>query len=206
MAIWSSWLNDVMPEVPGALLPVVEHAIRRAAQEFFARSKVWKTDRTITPQAGVPEYSLSPSIDMTPVQIMSAGRLDIYMTDEDMQRCFGTDWRTQTGDPKDLLQLSPASVRLFPIPSEDGAPITVSVAVIPSDSATGIPDEYAVRYRDGIAAGALARLMKSAKKPYTDEAKAAMYQGQFEAAIGQAISDRASGFGRARSRRPVGWH
>lgn len=206
MATWESFFDDVMPEVPGALTPVVAHAIKRAAQEFFQRSKVWKTDVTITAQAGVPNYVLDAGDQLSPGEVISAQSLKIHLTDEDMEAAYGNDWRQATGPAIALFQTMPGSVRLYPAPDENGQAVVLSVSVYPSDEATGIPDDLAVRYRKGIASGALASLMLSSKKPYSDPNLGIDHRAKFEAAIGQAISDRASGFGLARSRRVVGWH
>lgn len=205
MATWESFFDDVMPEVPGALAPVVSHQIKRAAQELFMRSKVWKVDVTIAAQEGVPNYALTPGAGLSAGDVISAQALDLHLTDEDMEAAYGYDWRQATGPAVAVFQTSPGSVRLYPAPSDDGQTIVLSVSVYPSDEATGIPDDLADRYRDGIASGALARLMLSAKKPYSDPNLGALHQAKFEGAVGKAIEDRASGFGRARSRRTVTW-
>jgi len=205
-ALWSSWFNDVLPDVPGALQPVAEHAIRRAAQEFFKRSKAWKIDITITAQADVSNYVVDPGAGLTLIEVLDVpAPLSLATTDEFMRITYGEDWRSAEGTPRALFMPTPGAARLFPTPSESGAAYVLQVAVMPSDSATSIPDDMAERYREGIAAGALSRLMLSAKKPYSDDARGQMKRGEFEGAIGKAIEDRATGFGAGRVRRRITW-
>lgn len=205
MTEWDSWLNDVMPELPGALPPVVRQALLRASQEFFRRSLVWKQDLEIQLLPGMAEYSLSPDEGLVPVEVVDHGRLRISLTDEDMTCHYGPDWRAAVGPVMAIYQTSPGSVRMYPVPAEPET-LVLSVAVMPADSAVGIPTDFADRYRDGIAAGALARLMRSPKKPFTDDAHGAIQASLFEQAIGRAIEDRAKGFGRTRVRRAVTWY
>jgi hypothetical protein len=39
---WSAFLPDVLQHVPGCPDPVAEHALLRAAQEFFETTRIWK--------------------------------------------------------------------------------------------------------------------------------------------------------------------
>ncbi len=188
---------------------MVEHATRRAAQEFFRRSSVWKEDVSIALVADQPLYPIVTSTGTVPVLVVSASiadrDVDPTRRDEDMIGMFGPAWREVKGAPVDLLQTSPDSVRMFPMPAASGESLIASVSVTPSDDATGIPDALAIRYRDAIAAGALARMMLSAKKPWSDDARGTMYLNKFEAGIGKAQSDRATGFGRGRAGSRLTW-
>lgn len=204
MALWSSWFNDVLPEAPGALKPVVEHAIRRAAQEFFLRSKVWKTSVTLDLLAGEPVSSIDAGDSLAMVELLNASGVHLRLTDEDMQDLYGPEWRTATGPVTDLIVVLPGMLRAYPIPVADVS-FELLMSVQPGDNATGIPDDLAMRYRDAIAAGALSRLMLSPKKPYSDDARGQLKRAEFEAGIGQAYSDRASAFGTARIRRKTRW-
>lgn len=204
MATIDSFLDDVMLDVPGALLPVARRAVLRTVQEFFRRTKIWKQDVTLTMSAGVTDYSLSSDAAIVPVEVIDSGRIKVSLTDEDMTDRYGPDWRQETGPVLAILQTSPEKVRVYPTPAATET-LTLSVAVTAGDSATAIPDAFADRYREGITAGAIARLMLSPKKPYSDDAHGQIQSARFEQTVGQALEDRAKGFGRTRVRRSIHW-
>lgn len=204
MATWESWFNDIMPQAPGALAAIVKHELLRTAQDFFSRSRVWKEDVTLAMTAGTSDYSIRPAADLAPVQVIDTGRITVSLTDEEMTERFGPDWRAAVGPVQAIWQKMPDKIRTYPIPASAES-LVLSVAVMPADSATGIPDALAERYRDGIAAGTLSRLLLSAKKPYTDLQTGSLKAQEYEASVGAAISDRAYGFGRTRGRRRHHW-
>lgn len=201
MALWSSWLPDILPHVPGCPVIVVQHELMRAAQEFFTRSRAWLvTDSPVTVVATTEEISLSPTDaeqDLVRVEAVwfngIPGKVKtVAEMDEDV-----TDWQTATGTPSIIVQLSPDIARLHPIPTAD---VTVKVrkSIRPSDSATGIPDDLASAYRNDLAQGAKSRIMLHKDKPWTDPSLAAVSQAQFNDATSSANLDAARSFGKGR--------
>jgi hypothetical protein len=201
MALWSSWLPDILPHVPGCPIPVVQHELLRASQEFFTRTRAWLvTDAPVTVVADTEEIDLAPvDTEQDLVRVESVWFNGIPGTvktvaemDEDV-----TDWQTATGTPSIIVQLSPDVARFYPIPNADVA-VKIRKSIRPSDSATGIPDDLAAAYRIDLAQGSKSRLMLYKDKPWTDPALAAVSQVQFNDAVSTANLDAARSFGKGR--------
>jgi hypothetical protein len=86
-------------------------------------------------------------------------------------------WRNQTGMPEYILG-SGTSLMLAPVPGASGI-LTMTVALKPAPGASGIEDFLFDEYRETIIHGALARLMLSPKKPYTNVQLAQYHDQQF---------------------------
>jgi hypothetical protein len=173
----------------------------RAAQEFFKRSRTWLvTDAPVTVVATTEEIDLTPAdpeLDLVRVEaVWFNGIPGSVKTVAEMDES-GADWQTATGSPSIIVQLSPDIARLYPIPV-DSVSVKIRKAISPSDTATGIPDDLASAYRDDLAQGAKSRLMMYKDKPWTDETRAVVSGGMFNASIGAANLDAARSFGKGR--------
>ena len=146
--------------------------------------------------AGTAEYSFIPPVGAAVHAITHAafnskeisphtGELDIP----------ARDWRNQTGRPEYVLG-GATSLRLVPEPDEAGT-LTMIVALKPSASAAGIDERLFNEYREAIIHGALARLMLSPRKPYTNTQLAQYHQQQFLIQTAMAGTRAARSFTRA---------
>jgi len=204
MKAWSSWYADLLPQLPGCPDPLVDHELLRACQEFFDRSRAWQVV-----QLPIAVAANQTSIDLTPgdtgqdlVRIEGAWldgkRIDISSPD-DMDTAFPDDWQLHTGSISKLVQITPGTALLYPIPlSAAVTGLKLRLSVKPSDSATGIPDDMFVKYRDKLAAGARARLMLQAGEKWSNQNLGIMNAGIFEAAIGTANANAARSFSTGR--------
>lgn len=185
---WSTFYPDVLVHVPGCPLPLVDHHLRAATIDLCQRSKRLKFDMpafdTIADQ---PTYALDPGTGMETVLILDAavdGKLIDPATRAELS--IGDDWSTETGQPtKYLMDGDDETVRLWKIP--DGVySVTLTLAIKPSESATGVEQWFADRYRRTIARGALAELLSLPKRQWTDVQMAAIRLEQFEAGVRSA--------------------
>jgi hypothetical protein len=197
MKLWNAFYDLVVPDLPGCPLVVVEAALRRAAIAFCEQSLVWKAEHDeIDVVSGTADYAFVPpsgavvhAIDYAEFdgeEIEShAGRTDIEIED----------WRNETGTPEYVLG-GATSLLLVPEPDVDGT-LTLTVILKPTPTATGVEDFIFNEYRETIVHGALARLMQSPRKPYTDAALSVMHQQQFAIGAGQAGNRVARDYTRA---------
>ncbi|HJT51957.1 MAG TPA: hypothetical protein VJ734_08465, partial [Nitrosospira sp.] len=168
----------VMPELPGCPLAVADSALRQAAITFCEQSLAWQSahpDISIT--SGVAEYSLAPPegtvvhtitcATLNGEEIEPVGPLSIPVTH----------WRSQAGKVRYMLS-GPTSVTLMPDPYAAGT-LTMIAVLKPSAVSTGIDNNLFNEYREAIVHGALARLMLSPRKPYTNPQLAAYHHQQF---------------------------
>lgn len=179
---WSDFFDWVLPHVPGCLQIVAEDAIREAAIEFCDRTMVFKRDLTIDAIAGgTGLYDMSALLeaqfpaDGAQLEIVSiqegsfnATPLD-PATDAELKFQYGVNWATTTGLPRFFNMKDENTARFAPISDTAlAAGFAISVAVVPSQDAAIVDAFLWTTYRKEIARGALAALMQSPKKPYTN--------------------------------------
>ncbi|MBI5257014.1 MAG: hypothetical protein HY855_10985 [Burkholderiales bacterium] len=152
---------------------VAEQRLRRAAQVFFEKSRAW-TVRTAPMAVAAEQEEITvtlPDAQTELVRIEAAwldGRRLTPATPRDLDDSCD-DWTELVGTPSHVVQLTPGVVRLFRIPTADATEgLRLRASVRPSEVATGIPDDMAVKYRDALIKGATGLLMMMTKKPWTD--------------------------------------
>ena len=104
-------------------------------------------------------------------------------------------WRNRTGVPE-YIGANAMSLMLMPTPATSGM-LTMTVALKPSPDADGIDDSIFDEYREAIVHGALARLMLSPKKPYTNMQLAQYHYQLFAIRVADAGMRAARGHTRA---------
>ena len=188
LAAWSTFYPDVLIHVQGCPLPLVDHHLRAAAIDLCKRSKRLKFDMpAFDTEADTPTYALAPGDGMETVSILDAsvgGKPIDPATRAEL--ATGDDWATETGEPsKYLMDGDDETVRLWKVP--DGVySVALTLAIRPSEAATGIEEWFADRYRRTIARGALAELLAITKKPWTDLDAAGFRAQQFETGVREA--------------------
>jgi hypothetical protein len=208
---WSTWLPDVLPHVAGCPVLVAEHEIKRSAQLFFERSRAWSV-LTAAHAVVAAQPTVTVSIADTGLELVrpEAAWYDGKGIGVATQRTMDEqpeDWSAKTGTPTALVLLTPGVVRLYPIPTANAATgLKLRVSVRPSDTATGIPDDLAVKYREDIKLGALGRLLLQAKKPWSDGALGQGYLEAFEKRADAAnVAANVMGHSTARRAATVHW-
>lgn len=206
---WSTFYPDVLVHVKGCPLPLVDHHLRAAAIDLCQRSRRFKVEMTaFATVANTPTYALVPGTDMETVAILAAsvgGKPIDPATRTELATVV--DWATETGEPsRYLMDGDDETVRLWKMPDATYA-VAITLAVKPSEAATGIEQWFADRYRRIIACGALAELLAMPQSPWADLPMAGLRAEQFEAGVraaeGQALKDgtnaplRTTTYGRA---------
>ena len=186
MKTWSAFYDFALPDLPGCPVAALDIAIRQAAIEFCEKSLAYKTSHNpISVISGTAEYAFQPP-DQTVVHVITYAKFD----DTELQCRVGEygisnqDWRSEEGTPKYIFG-GMTALTLIPAPNVDGT-LTMIVALKPSPTADGIDDNIFNEYREAIVHGALARLMLSPKKPYSDPGLATYHNLQFTILTGQA--------------------
>ena len=191
---WSAWYNEIVPEVPGAPLALVEHHTRRAAIEFCEGSLALRRSMTaIDSQANVGEYDLpAVATGLMVSKILEARWQGKALTparpDELATYYQSQDWRADKGTPLFFLSESANMIRVVPMPETVivGAINGLIVACRPDDAAAGLEANFASDHFQAIATGAKARLMFIPKTPYFNPQQAQLYASQFQTDIGDA--------------------
>jgi len=186
MKIWSDFYDYIMPDVPGCPLHAATFALRQSAIAFCEQSLAWRHNHPdIAIMAGTADYPFDPPED-TVVHVVTYAALDGKQigVETDASRMRVENWRNQSGRPQYVLGRESA-LRLVPRPDVDGT-LTLEVALKPAPLASSVSDELFNEWREAIVHGALARLMLSPKKPYTNGQLAQHHQQQAHIKAGQA--------------------
>ena len=185
MSLWSAFYPSLLPHVTGCSEPMMDMALCDAAQKFFRDSRAWQQWLTaVTVATGDREYPLPLPSGSEVLQLDAA---TVNGTPFDI-----LSWRSFCADPDDVQGENSGLTTLdrivFTLSRElpAGTLVKIRATLVPSDDATGIPDDLFVQYGKSIAKGARAQLQATKDKPYTDVAMAGIAQGEFLAAIGTA--------------------
>lgn len=188
MKAWSYWYPDVIPHVPDCPAPVVDNELLRAAQAFFTSTRAWQVIlNPIAVTAGLSVITVPMDATLSLVRVEAAwydGQKVSLTTAAELDDQFNDDWRLHTGTPDRYLQLEAGVVMLYPVPVANATTgLKLRVAVQPSDTATGVPDEMAAKFWAQIEVGAKGRLMLYPNKPWTNVDLAAAFIQQFNGMV-----------------------
>lgn len=181
MKLWADFYDLLLPDVPGCPFVAASFALRQSAIAFCEQSLAWTyLHPDIAVVNDVDEYAYVPPVGALVHAVTYAEfndhEIDAKVKDVDMRIW---NWRNQTGSPQYVLG-GPSGIRLVPTPDVEGT-LKLVVALKPDNDATGIDDEIYQEYREAIVHGALAKLMLSPRKPYTNAELAAFHMQQFAA-------------------------
>lgn len=176
MKPWSDFYDLVMPGLPGCPFVMVDNALRQSAIVFCEQSLAWRfIHPDVAVVAGTAQYAFVPPTGAIVYCIIHAA-----LDGEEIESHAGEssittrNWRARSGTPLYVFGDATAAT-LVPNPDAAGT-LTMTVALKPSASSTGIDDTLFNEFREPIMHGALAQLMLSPKKPYTDVQLAAHHQ------------------------------
>jgi len=202
---YSDLIDEVLPQLAADPSdPVTEQAIKRAVIEFCRESWVWQYfPDPQTVRSGLAEYDLEPPNGTDIVTMVDVTYNGVPLTPKSVawlnKEIPG--WRTTGAAVKHYTQIDTDQVILAPRPAEtitNG--LVMTVALQPSQSATGFPAWIANQYIYQIADGAIAKLMLMPNKPWTDLASGQDHRSRFEAAFNDARESANSALGRAPQR------
>ena len=201
---WSAFYPDVIPDLPGAPFPLVDHHLRNAAIDFCERSKALVVDLDpIDAVSGLQAYDLPLPSGTDLVEIAGARFSGKKITPKSPAYLDANreDWNTEQGTPEHYTQQGKDSLLLVPIPQVDAATaIKIKAAVKPSNTSTGVDDWFYAQFRKAIAAGCKAVMMAMPDEKWSNPDRVALNAGIFDAAANDATGDAANGFTRARPR------
>lgn len=205
MAALSTLLPEILPYVPGCPDPMVEQELRSAARIFFTRTKAWVQwlDEEYL-VANLREYDLSlpagtevvrvqrATVDGRPVEVVGWNSLPSDMA------IHGAGGTPQLVSSPDRLTLTIGA------PGASGSRLQVQAALMPSRSATAIPDHLLSQHADALIDGAKYRLLR-VPGPLHKPQEAAEAMALFERAIAACSVDAWRGHTNATPRASPKW-
>lgn len=204
MAEWSSWLPDVRRLLPQCPDPLILHAVKRAAQAFCMDTGAWRA--LLDPVAVASGASSVVLVPAAGTEIVKT--LNLWFDGQDLSKTTADDlfkddpkWIAAIGSPAAWFEEDPGTVRLYPLPeSAATSGLAARVSLKPSESATGIGDVIASRYRNHVADKALSILMMDPGKSWTNLEQAAFRKSEFDSATAEIRTRLALDSVRVRSR------
>ncbi|MGH8910019.1 MAG: hypothetical protein ACRD0K_26875 [Egibacteraceae bacterium] len=210
---WSAFFPNIVPELPGAPLPLIEHHIREAVREFCESTLFWRETFVQSLIADAHTYFLVPDVVLTgdppvaaiPYLVQRINRVNVLNVEPPLDAmnetaldAFDLHWRTKSGEAFAYLQPAPNQIRIVYTPTVDVAEaLSVEMAVKPLPNAPELfNDDILDHHLDDIAAGVKAAMMLSPRKTYSDPAMGKMYSEKFKAACGAAATRRARDYTR----------
>lgn len=203
--LWSALFPFVIPELPGAPEPLVEHYIRQTAIEFCEESQTLQVDiDPVNIVATTGTYSLVAPAAYTfggdPVMIKWAwvNGQQIYPASQEELNKLTEKWSTKTASfVSNYTQLTQDTVTLFPIPdfSSTGG-FTAKIALRPSLAATGLPDWHMNKYIQEIATGTKAAMMGMVGKSWSNTEGEQKYAALFASRMTKATVEGQRSFTR----------
>lgn len=211
MAMLSDFYPYVMPSAPGLLESLADQVIRDICIDFCSKSII--IQRTLDPVsvvAGVPDYDFAPPDGTRVHMIMQAwflgNQINAINADTPYLKAelFNTLFpgaATAPGTPSHLIQKNDTSFTLDMPPRETLAlAITMRAALKPTRDAMEVDDLLLNDYAFEIGQGALSRLMKMPKQPFSDPITAPTCEMAYVVARNAALIRANKAFGRSGDR------
>jgi hypothetical protein len=177
---WSTIHPLILPDLPGCPTPTVDSALAAAAEEFCARTHIWRETLDF-------EYAVKNVADYTlgataVIETVLWAVLDGDVLQHIDPRYIDKRRLTDVAKPTSFWVVNDTDVRLMPIP-DDKYRMDITVAIKPSRTATGIEDWIYESYVDPIVSGAVWRLARVPGKEWTNPETAAYHHRLFERGI-----------------------
>lgn len=199
MTAFTDWVPFVQGELPNCPRALMIDAIRQSVIDFCQRTQFWRYRMdSMTTQANVAQYELDTPANCTMVSVRALSFDGRSLTERNIDDLDNDSpqWRARAGRPDHYVFLDPNTIILSAIPADSGLVMDATVTLKPTQDSAWCDDSLFAEYRDAIAAGAMARLMLTAGKPWSDPQLAQLKQQSFITST-ESASDRAlRGLGR----------
>jgi hypothetical protein len=172
MKPWDLFLPDVLPHCPGCPDLAAEDEIRNSAERFLDETYAWQVwIGGMVTQAGVSVYS---PVLPTGARIVKLHEATLDGDALEISPMQGGETGTTYKATTDM-----ESITVGPDAPEAGKTIRVLLSLSITSASTSLADVLFNSYRLAIANGAIARLCRTADKPYSNPDKAAAHEGLF---------------------------
>lgn len=186
MATWDYWHSELLVHVPGAPNPLIAQSLRKAAREFFKRTRAWNEwldPLTTVNQLGY-EYDFELPCESELIRIEQA-TLNSNPLNIEPYRQVTSDWTKNVIGGGALISKDLLSFNLSGYPVAKNK-VQVQVSLRPSKTATGIPDHLADRYLEELSSGAKSLLMLVPGTSFFNPDLAIVARNEFDAGMASA--------------------
>lgn len=189
---FSKFYPEVNPSVLGCPEPLMLNAVRNACIEFCSDTLYWQEilDPADITAADLPYDIDCPSgTNVAQIMSMSINGAAITPKSADWLDANYPGWATSVADsPSYYYQPDPNTFVLVPAPKTT-VTVVMRVAYMPARGAVSVAATLHQYYLEGIAAGAMSRLMGVPGQPWSNATMAEHYARMFSAAITNGVID-----------------
>lgn len=190
MANYSELLPDILPHVKSCPTPSIQRALVLTATDFFQRCKAYTLAFSSPVTAGDTQVTVTLPANtrlVAPMGVFIDGDPLETVNNEMLAIQFG-DWRAQTpGTPRyvmiDDIEADELVVALTP---NGDYTLSGRVAIRPTRAATTLDDNLMELYGEGLAQGALARLLNMKNTEWYDPKSVPAHARAYAVAVGEA--------------------
>ncbi|KKM92562.1 hypothetical protein LCGC14_1217150 [marine sediment metagenome] len=194
-------LKDTIPETPGIIRTLALRELRLAAREFFEKTFAWTTIiNNVTGPAGKVDIVADDEESNTKVIAVLGVAYGLTAATRGGQLVpIGQkptmDQTADASPQKFFVTSAPDHIQIFPyLKTEKTNFLDLTVALIPSFSATALPRQVTDLYYDALIDGYLSRVYLHPNKPYSAPRLAGQHRTKFVSAIGFYMAKRKQGF------------
>lgn len=185
----ADFLPEVMPSVAGCPVPLIINAVRNAAIEFLKDTGLSEQAVSIPLTAGLASYVIpvaAGTVAQSFVRGVVDGAYSVTATNPVSLHDNNADWRNEAGNVPNRAFIEGGLLTVTPIPSAEGATLSAVFTTAPARAAIEVDDFLLEDWIEGIASGALSRLMALPGYPWANPELVAYHKGKFETAKSEA--------------------
>lgn len=168
---FNRFLPEVRYQVSGALDAAVHEAVLRSMEDLCKKGWAWEEESApVDLIAGMSDYDLDvwPDTYVHDLFVFRHRRRLPILSSREIAMREGNGG-THVGEPNGYLRLANATIRLDRVPAQDEANGLRAIAfLMPTENTTDVPEHFWFEHREGVVAGAVARLKAQANKPWFD--------------------------------------
>lgn len=187
----SIWLKDILPRTPGIVRAVAKREFINSAREFYRQSYAWREvlEDTYLSDGDYSYVVTTPNADAEVIQVVSV-EVNGSLLEAKSERPVGD---RGDGTPLYWYPTGKDTIEIWPTPEQYDDEVRVRAVLIPTDTATTLPDTAYSKHYDALLDGVLGRLYAHPAKTYSDPARAEYHLKWFQSAIGQAAGEQKQG-------------
>lgn len=184
------------PELPGVSIPMLDSYIMQAWRELARRSQCWSEWQSVALIDGQSAYVLTVPDGSRAYVVLGAvyGGRPLFPISPEALADADPDFMDRAGSPSNFWLAQDGRLVIYPTPTaNESAPLKVEVSLVPTLSSQALPEIFAEKYGEVIAAGAKARLMVMPNQAWSNPPLSQFHQAQFDNGATEASIERSKG-------------
>ena len=187
----SLWLKDILPRTPGIERAVAKREMILTAREFYRDSYAWReVVESVYWDDGTYQFTIpTPYSYAEVIQVIQVEVNGQPLTPR-VERPVGD---RQDGTPTDWFPTGPDTIEVWPTPEMYEDTLRVRVVLLPTITATELPNIASAKHYEALLDGVLGRVYAHPAKAYSNPQLGEYHLRRFRTAIGAAAGEFKTG-------------